>query len=282
MCAIILAFPATARAACPNGAGGCNSVCTVTNNDVTCDLDDGTPTQGGTLYAYSVSNTSIKIWGTNGDGVDFCCEGGGFDDVGEAGDTCTNFIDVIGVDNGAYSDFLSLNNAAQTSTVLKMQHRVWGYGGNDEIYGSSDTVCGDQLYGGSGIDTIHALAGADYIEGEGGNDVCYGGDGADEIYGGADDDDLWGNDGADEIDGGTGDDQIKGGNQGDVINGQSGADQICGEGGDDELYGGTGDDIVLEGTGTTLGVSQCGPDIDDSDFTQITCEDDGWSSGCPW
>lgn len=276
-----LLAPARAHAACPNAATTCNSVCTVSNNDVTCYLDDGTPTQGGVLNAYSVSSTSIKIWGTDGDGVDFCCEGGAFDDVGESGDTCSNFIEVHGVDHADYADSLSLNTASLSNTVIKMQHRVWGYAGADEIYGSADTTCGDQLYGGTEGDTIFALAGADYVEGNDGNDVCYGGDGADTIYGGADNDDLWGNAGADTLDGGTGDDRFKGGSENDTIYGQGGDDEICGEGGSDLLSGGTGNDIVLQQLGADPG-STCGADTDDSDFTEVSCEDDTWSSGCPW
>ncbi len=273
-------MPSAADAACPNGGSATYCPCTVTTNDITCDLDPGAATQGGTLYAKSPTATTIQIWGTDGENNAYCCEGGTFNDVAEAGTSCSNFIAVDGVDG--YADLISMNNEAQTAYVARMVRYVHSLGGNDEIYGSPDTVCEDDLTGGDDNDTIFGLGGIDFIYGSGGNDTCYGGPGTDEVYGEAGDDTLSGDDGPDIVDGGVGDDKLKGGDGNDQMFGDADEDWVCGQAGDDNVYGGTENDIVIEGLGA-YGLSTCGNGASDvSDFAEGTCETTSHDHNCPW
>lgn len=76
-------------------------------------------------------------------------------------------------------------------------YKIYGYGGNDRIFGHSSAH--NKIYGGDGNDIIY---GGDYkntIEGGKGNDQIHGGDGRDVIIGGAGVDKLWGGDGGDRF-----------------------------------------------------------------------------------
>jgi Ca2+-binding RTX toxin-like protein len=103
---------------------------------------------------------------------------------------------------------------------------VWGQGGNDTIFGGVNSSGGDNddLYGGSGADTIYGSSSAviglntisDEIWGDEGNDVLYGGSfvsgtmqagsGTDTFYGGLGDDTMMGGDNGDRFFGGNGTD----------------------------------------------------------------------------
>ncbi|MBD2470493.1 calcium-binding protein [Nostoc sp. FACHB-145] len=91
--------------------------------------------------------------------------------------------------------------------------------GNDVITGTnnSNSFFADNLYGGSGNDTIN---------GGDGNDSFYGGDGNDILNGGAGDDTLYGEAGNDTINGGDGNDTIYTGESIDQVNGGAGIDLL--------------------------------------------------------
>ncbi len=166
-------------------------------------------------------------------------------------------------------------------------HDIYGYGGDDEIYGSD--------YDGIGYD--------DFIAGGGGNDMIYGGDGDDLIDGGASDDDIWGEGGNDVIfggvgaspasgvgcelfaaagssyltKGGSGDDTIYGGTGEDCIDAGSGEDYVDGGDGDDRIEGGNHADILVGGPGADSldggwHTDTCVDDIDDDYNDIFFCE----------
>lgn len=74
---------------------------------------------------------------------------------------------------------------------------LWGYEGDDQIYGSSYR---DEILGWEGNDKIY---------GKGDNDKLIGGFGDDEMHGGPGNDEISGHEGADLISGGEGDDIIR-------------------------------------------------------------------------
>ncbi len=124
---------------------------------------------------------------------------------------------------------------------------VYGGDGNDDI---STTTGVDTVYGGAGNDDIRTGLNTDYVYGEDGNDTIYGGDGNDQLSGNAGDDVIYGEGGDDSIDGGDDNDKLYGGSGRDTLNGFSGNDWIVGGDGDDGLDGGDGSDIILGDNGT--------------------------------
>ena len=64
---------------------------------------------------------------------------------------------------------------------------VYGYGGDDKLYGEASP---DLLDGGSGNDTLYGGLGTDTLKGGADNDILYGGLGNDTIDGGADNDTI--------------------------------------------------------------------------------------------
>ncbi len=94
-------------------------------------------------------------------------------------------------------------------------HSVSSLGGNDLVEGSD---IGEQLYGGTGRDTIR---------GNGGNDLI--GTAMDNL--------------GDYLDGGAGDDELRGNLGNDTLDGGAGNDQLDGSEGDDLLIGGAGNDV---------------------------------------
>jgi Ca2+-binding RTX toxin-like protein len=124
---------------------------------------------------------------------------------------------------------------------------LYGYGGDDEIYGhnGNDLLDGgsedDDLYGGFGEDRIFGGSGNDFLEGDADYPTLWwhGGD-DDYLDGGDGNDTLWGNDGDDILIGGTGRDFISGENGNDTLNGGAG---------NDSLYGNAGSDTYVFGRG---------------------------------
>jgi Ca2+-binding RTX toxin-like protein len=114
---------------------------------------------------------------------------------------------------------------------------IFGFGGNDRIYGG---FFDDDLYGGTGADLLSGGSGFDILFGESGNDVLYGGAQADRLDGGLDNDYL---------DGGIGNDNLFGGDGNDSVRGDSGNDYVKGGRGNDTLVGGTGFDRFFFNTG---------------------------------
>ncbi len=79
------------------------------------------------------------------------------------------------------------------------------------------TAAGDQLFGGTGNDTISGLGGDDYLYGQAGDDTLQGGDGNDLLFG---------DNGNDTLDGGAGDDALQGDDGNDLLNGGVGYDTL--------------------------------------------------------
>lgn len=98
----------------------------------------------------------------------------------------------------------------------------------------------DQLYGGTGDDTILAQYGDDTVYGGAGADSVNLGDGND-VFG------SWTSDesGNDTIHGNAGNDSIISGGGDDIVYGDDGADTLSGAAGNDTLYGGAGEDVFL-------------------------------------
>ncbi len=154
---------------------------------------------------------------------------------------------------------------------------IWGFGGNDTIFGDDgssaiDEAVGgaDTLYGGAGNDLVYGEGGDDYIEGQSGSDTLYGGAGNDLIYG----EDPSGVDlisnFPDTLYGGAGNDTVYGGVGGDLIFGDAGADRLFGGLGDDSIVGGAGNDTLFGEAGSDTLDGGVGPDLlfggDGADF----------------
>jgi Ca2+-binding RTX toxin-like protein len=125
------------------------------------------------------------------------------------------------------NDIIDASSLGDTSPG-EVENTLWGFNGNDKIYGSAGI---DDISGGNGNDLINGDEGDDILSGDNGNDVINGGNGVDILFGG---------DGNDKIYGGEGDDSLFGNNGNDVINGGNGDDLIFGELGKDTLTGGPG------------------------------------------
>ena len=126
-----------------------------------------------------------------------------------------------------FSGVSSISAGSLTSIPIKL------FAGNDTFIGSSDL---DDIYGGTGDDTINGADGNDVLDGQAGKDLIRGGAGDDSIYGG---------EGIDTLHGDAGDDVLYGGSSADIIYGDAGNDEIHAEGGNNTLYGGTGDDTFF-------------------------------------
>ena len=110
---------------------------------------------------------------------------------------------------------------------------VYGRGGNDSVWGSSDR---EIIFGESGNDSLYGL---------GGNDHLHGGTGDDHLYGGDNNDDLWGDEGNDYLNGGSGDDDLDGGEGNDFLYGGAGNDEFRDSEGNDTYLGGSGSDRFI-------------------------------------
>ena len=149
-------------------------------------------------------------------------------------------------------------NAIQRSFTIQVSPGDQDASGSpgDQVLTGANGNSDDQLYGGSGDDTLSGLNGDDGLHGGSGNDLLIGGNHDDTLYGGSDDDVLHGGNHADSLYGGTGDDRLYGENHADMLYGGGGLDQLYGgqhddtlhgEGGDDWLDGGSGSDSLLGG-----------------------------------
>ncbi len=146
---------------------------------------------------------------------------------------------------------------------------VYGGSGHDTIVGNG---ANNLLAGGGGRDDIFGMGGDDDLYGERGNDILHGGDGNDTLWGQEGNDWLNGDWGNDVLHGGTGNDTLGA----TVSNGvritevdtstnkqyrwdvrvldDPGNDWMCGDDGEDVIRGGTGVDTLYGGAGNdTLG-----------------------------
>ncbi len=163
------------------------------------------------------------------DGNDFIAGGGGDDRIkADAGNDT-----VYG--NGG-DDYIDVDEG---------RNEIYGGTGSDELHGSRGD---DRLYGLFHINTFiddSSLSGfdtesSDYLDADAGDDEMFGGTGNDTMIGAAGDDTmqgLWGND---SIDGGAGND---------IIAGNFGSNTLIGGAGDDILFSGFGPDRLTGGDG---------------------------------
>lgn len=143
---------------------------------------------------------------------------------------------------------------------------VFGGDGNNVIWESDGELSGDQLNGGSGLDTLGlyrpsgdtplhfvAIDPTETLQVVGmslrgfESYRIFGGAGADTIVGWRYDDTLEGGNGADRLVGGYGKDILTGGEGDDVLDGGGDEDSLDGSGGDDRIDGGAGDDRLNGG-----------------------------------
>ena len=152
------------------------------------------------------------------------------------------------------------NRVSMNDTVTAYEDQIFGGTGDDSLYGDdttgTNTGGGDDLIGGgAGHDLINAGAGNDVVFGGADNDTILGMAGSDLIYGGDGADVIYGDDstasstlaGNDTIYGGLGDDIIQSGLGDDLVYGGVGNDNITNSGGRDTIYGGAGNDAIYSG-----------------------------------
>ena len=147
--------------------------------------------------------------------------------------------------------------------------------GGDDIFTGSDVR--EEVFSGTGDDTIRTHGGNDTVNIEGGDNLVYLGDGIDEVivqdeksstddvltaYGEAGDDTLrGGNKTIDKLYGGAGNDSLHGLKNNDVLHGGDGDDRIFNDGGDDVVDGGAGTDTIHLGSGKDIITGGTGTDI---------------------
>ena len=119
----------------------------------------------------------------------------------------------------------------------------------------------ENIYSGSGNDTLYGTTGANTMYGNAGNDWIFGDVGNDSIYGGAGNDYLSGGDGNDRLEANSGTDTLHGWNDSDTLV-SSGYGQYYGDSGNDYIYAGGGGGETLDGgagTGWVNTASFSGP-----------------------
>lgn len=197
------------------------------------------------------------------------------------------------IDGGLGADVLQggtgLDTVTYQSRTSAVRASLDGVAGNDGQYGENDTIAADveNLWGGSGGDTLYGneqtnwlygLGGWDYLYGRGGSDYLDGGDGNDNLDGGTGADNLIGANGVDTADyssrtarvsvwldgsatdgeAGEGDfvslntENITGGSGDDTLVGSSVRNVLRGGAGSDGLIGNGGDDALLGEGGSDL------------------------------
>lgn len=175
------------------------------------------------------------------------------------------YNDMIDMRDGQFSNVIGLtgNIGIAVGTVIE---NLFAGSGNNTIYGNS---ADNEIHAGAGNDAIEAMGGDDTVYGDAGEDTAdlgsgndrfdgstgdaygdlvYGGSGSDTMVGGNGDDEFRGEAGWDRLYGGIGSDTLVGGDGLDRLYGQDDDDTIYGDDGDDLIYGGDGDDWVSGGT----------------------------------
>ena len=139
-----------------------------------------TSSANATMYIQSASGTLTKVVSTTGGGA----LGGSTVLVGQQSSQATGTL-VLKASNGdAYIDLTgtvySLGSSADDILYQTGASVVWGYGGNDMMYGKENVD--DVLYGGAGDDRLYGYSGNDtLVAGTGSNNVLTGGAGADKL-----------------------------------------------------------------------------------------------------
>lgn len=152
------------------------------------------------------------------------------------GDSSNNYMDYRAETNGP----------SGTWPVGQAYWRLFGYDGNDQIWG---TRWADYIDGGNGNDRLYGYIGDDWVLGGAGTDQIWGGEGNDSLDGGVGDDTLLGENGNDTLNGGLGVDGLDGGAGADTLYGDDGNDLLFGQAGNDFLFGGYDNDVLDGGSG---------------------------------
>jgi len=121
-------------------------------------------------------------------------------------------------------------------------NEIRGNSGNDSLTGQ---LGDDTILGGFGVDDISGNGGADSLRGGDGADLLRGGTGQDQILGDAGNDSIRGQRDADMLTGGAGHDNIKGGGGNDTLVGEDGNDFLKGGTRKDTVFGGNGNDRLI-------------------------------------
>ena len=190
--------------------------------------------------------------------------GGNGNDLIEGGGAADSMVGGNGNDTLSYE-----SDTTGVSVSLGAGTAAGGHAGGDTF---SDF---ENLFGGSGNDSLNGDANDNRLDGGAGDDAAWGGGGNDTLNGGAGNDTVNGNLGDDTVDGGGGNDNILGAAGNDSLLGGFGNDTLNGGAGDDTLNGGGGNDVFIFGNGfgndTLEGFSAANAeDIDLSGVTAIT------------
>ncbi|NDD13601.1 MAG: hypothetical protein EB072_13385, partial [Betaproteobacteria bacterium] len=207
-----------------DGAGGIDELNyggTANNRGVTVRLAGWVGSTGGLPSGYTGS--AIDQWGKvdvfrNVEGV----EGSEYNDS-ITGDANNNVLDGRGgsdtIDGGEGSDTVEYNQATIGIVVDLGQGKTFddGQGLGQASHGAAveqDTLISiENVWGGSGSDSITGSQAGNRLEGRDGNDSIAGGDGDDTLLGGTGNDSLLGGNGSDDFYEDSGNDTIDGGNQ---------------------------------------------------------------------
>jgi len=189
-----------------------------------------------------------------------------------AGDTGNDTID-LSSGSLSFTNHSSENFDISTNMANILGTIIFGADGNDTLTGVSGQE--NQVYGGTGDDSLTGGSDTDTLDGGTGNDTLTGAAGNDHLLGKEGNDTLDGGAGNDSLTGGDGDDFMTGAGGNDVLIAGSGADTLAGGAGNDALNGGAGADrFVFTGTGA----SGLGTDVL-SDFSGATAFGGGSGDG---
>ncbi|HEX6683407.1 MAG TPA: calcium-binding protein [Candidatus Limnocylindrales bacterium] len=217
---------------------------------------------GGNDIMTSQIELPVSFWG--GDGDDTLTGGPGDDTLRGEGDSDK-------MSGGTGRDAVSYYGR-----VSDVHADLDGASGDDGYIGEGDTIGSDveELYGGTGDDTLVGNVSANYINGNEGNDTIRGGGGEDTIHGSVGDDWIEGDAGDDRLYGDGGNDTLRGDDHNDVLSGGPDDDVLQGGNGEDVLLGEAGNDD-LNGNGG-LDLLDGGPDgdlcFDLTPWVQMSCE----------
>jgi Ca2+-binding RTX toxin-like protein len=167
----------------------------------------------------------------------------------EAAGEGTDTLDFSGLTSGITVNLTSSNQTVLLNKIaLTLSNGSTAIGELENVFGGSggDTISGNDadntLLGNNGTDIINGAGGNDTIDGGSRNDTLSGGTGNDLISGGQGNDTISGDAGRDTLNGDEGNDIINGGDGDDIIYGDEGNDTLAGNNGDDVLAGGNGID----------------------------------------
>lgn len=205
--------------------------------------------QGGDDYIYGEdgndgmfgdNDSAVALIGTAGN--DFMRSGLGADEIrgGSGSQDRADYLERTAAVSVSLDGQQNDGEAGERDNVFVDTENVYTGSGADTLLGSS---AANTMFGGSGNDNIQGEGGADSINGDAGLDTLVGGDGDDQLRGGTGDDYLSGDSGSDTIVGDADVDRLYGGAANDALDGGAGNDSMYGGTENDTLKGGTGNDV---------------------------------------